>query len=115
MQTATNQSRPQQTLAEFGDLLLRTYISNCREKAPDDVHKQIVENTNVQLTCEMVIPTLLVGSIIGHEGKTINRIRQESGAKITIEKPVPGRNEQTITIVGNLEQTKLAYFELSDL
>lgn len=52
------------------------------------------------------------GAIIGPKGQKIAQIREQSGAGITIDKPVPGNNERIITISGTPEQIQNAQYLL---
>ena len=44
-----------------------------------------------------------VGSIIGTSGSTIRQIREETGAHISISKPIEGVQERRVDIVGDLD------------
>lgn len=59
----------------------------------------------------MTIPNELGGTIIGKGGERINRIREESGAQITIEPPQEN-SERIITIIGTQSQLQTAQFLL---
>ncbi|VDO24681.1 unnamed protein product [Haemonchus placei] len=64
----------------------------------------------VDLTC-VTIPSDLGGTIIGRGGDRINRIRDESGAQITLE-PSTGQEERVITITGTQAQIHAAQYLL---
>lgn len=48
----------------------------------------------------VLCPSSKIGSVIGKGGSIISQIRQESGAKVRVEEPVPGCDERVIVIVG---------------
>ncbi|KAL6012805.1 hypothetical protein ACLOJK_003294 [Asimina triloba] len=48
----------------------------------------------------VLCPALKSGSVIGKGGTVVNKIRQETGAKIRIEDTIPGCTERIIVIVG---------------
>jgi len=52
------------------------------------------------------------GAIIGKGGSRIRRIRQDSGAGITIAEPNQGSNERIITITGSQGQIRMAQYLL---
>lgn len=54
----------------------------------------------------------LAGAIIGKGGGRIRRIRNESGAYITIDEPLPGSSDRIITISGNPKQIQMAQYLL---
>ncbi|CAF3315034.1 unnamed protein product [Rotaria sp. Silwood2] len=55
-------------------------------------------------TQQVTIPHELAGAIIGSRGTRISQIRQQSGASIKIDDPLPGTNDRIITIVGTPNQ-----------
>ncbi|PIO56320.1 KH domain protein [Teladorsagia circumcincta] len=59
----------------------------------------------------VTIPSDLGGTIIGRGGDRINRIRDESGAQITLE-PSTGQEERVITITGTQAQIHAAQYLL---
>lgn len=59
-------------------------------------------------TVEVVVPRALVPSIYGEDGGCLKKIRQISGAKITITEPRPGATETAIIISGAPEETHAA-------
>ncbi|XP_037924957.1 glycine-rich cell wall structural protein 1.0 isoform X2 [Hermetia illucens] len=61
---------------------------------------------------QVSIPKDLAGAIIGKAGNRIRRIRNESGAYITIDEPLPGSNDRIITISGNPKQIQMAQYLL---
>nr|CAB3253799.1 heterogeneous nuclear ribonucleoprotein K-like [Phallusia mammillata] len=76
---------------------------------------QYVENpveVGDEHTTQVTIPTSLAGSIIGKGGNRIRQIRQDSGAIIKIDEPVPGSEDRVITITGTQEQTQNAQYLL---
>ena len=63
----------------------------------------------------MTIPSEYVGAIIGKGGERIKRIRDESGAKIQIDKESTyGNDEQIINISGTPEQIQMAQHLLQE-
>ncbi|ULU12718.1 hypothetical protein L5515_001825 [Caenorhabditis briggsae] len=62
-------------------------------------------------TFQVTIPSDLGGTIIGRGGERIARIRQESGAQITLE-PSNGQPERIITIKGTEQQIHSAQYLL---
>ena len=50
------------------------------------------------------------GAIIGKGGARIRKIRNDSGAGISIEEALPGSNERLITITGTPTQINLAQY-----
>uniref|UniRef100_A0A914Z4C7 K Homology domain-containing protein n=1 Tax=Panagrolaimus superbus TaxID=310955 RepID=A0A914Z4C7_9BILA len=66
-----------------------------------------MQQTQVQVT----IPNELGGTIIGKGGERINRIRQQSGARIEIA-PSVGSEDRVITIIGTQPQIQAAQYML---
>ncbi|CAI4227285.1 unnamed protein product [Auanema sp. JU1783] len=62
-------------------------------------------------TTQVTIPSDLGGTIIGRNGERINKIRDDSGANITLEKST-GAAERIITISGTAEQIHTAQYLL---
>nr|XP_039267431.1 heterogeneous nuclear ribonucleoprotein K-like isoform X1 [Styela clava] len=63
-------------------------------------------------TTKVTIPTNLAGAIIGKGGQRIRQIRQDCGAQIKIDEPLPGSNDRIITIIGSQEQIQNAQYLL---
>ncbi|GJQ76519.1 putative RNA binding protein [Trypoxylus dichotomus] len=63
-------------------------------------------------TTQVTIPKDLAGAIIGKGGGRIRKIRQDSGAGITIDEPLPGSNDRIITITGLPNQIQMAQYLL---
>ncbi|XP_076257715.1 heterogeneous nuclear ribonucleoprotein K isoform X1 [Rhynchophorus ferrugineus] len=61
---------------------------------------------------QVTIPKDLAGAIIGKGGGRIRKIRQDSGAGITIGKPLPGSNDRIITINGTPNEIQMAQYLL---
>lgn len=64
----------------------------------------------VTLTVTVVIPAQACGLIIGKGGERINHIRESTQAKIQMQskdKAIPGINERTVSIQGNLLQCQM--------
>lgn len=59
-------------------------------------------------TQQVTIPHELAGAIIGPRGTRISQIRQQSGASIKIDDPLPGTNDRIISIIGNPSQISQA-------
>ncbi|PIN18651.1 PolyC-binding proteins alphaCP-1 [Handroanthus impetiginosus] len=64
----------------------------------------IVTNTTV----EIAIPDNLIGSIYGENGSNMARLRQISGAKVTVHEPRPGTTQRTVVISGTPDETQVA-------
>ncbi|PAA69796.1 hypothetical protein BOX15_Mlig004678g1 [Macrostomum lignano] len=64
-------------------------------------------NENMSLTVEHSIPDRLVGLMIGKGGESINRLQDESGARIQISTDNSGPQRQ-VTITGTQEQVERA-------
>lgn len=65
-------------------------------------------STSTQVT----IPTDLAGAIIGKGGSRIRKIRNDSGAGIAIDEPLPGSTDRVITISGTPNQIQMAQYLL---
>jgi len=63
-------------------------------------------------TTQVTIPDELAGTIIGKGGERINRIRQDSGARIDVGTNNYGSNERIITITGTSHQIQSAQYHL---
>ncbi|KAF5301364.1 hypothetical protein FQA39_LY10762 [Lamprigera yunnana] len=61
---------------------------------------------------QVTIPKDLAGAIIGKGGGRIRKIRQDSGAGITIDEPLMGSNDRIITITGTSNQIQMAQYLL---
>ena len=61
---------------------------------------------------QVTIPKDLAGAIIGKGGGRIRKIRQDSGAGITIDEPLMGSNDRIITITGTQNQIQMAQYLL---
>ncbi|XP_044264299.1 heterogeneous nuclear ribonucleoprotein K isoform X1 [Tribolium madens] len=68
--------------------------------------------TGSKTTTQVTIPKDLAGAIIGKGGGRIRKIRQDSGAGITIDEPLPGSNDRIITISGTPNQIQMAQYLL---
>ena len=53
------------------------------------------------------VPQASIGSIIGSAGTNINRIRQETGAKIKVFDDPAADGQRTIEIAGTQEQVRV--------
>uniref|UniRef100_T1JND7 K Homology domain-containing protein n=1 Tax=Strigamia maritima TaxID=126957 RepID=T1JND7_STRMM len=67
---------------------------------------------NQPTSTQVTIPKDLAGSIIGKGGARIRKIRQDSGAGITIDEALPGANDRIITITGSSSQIQMAQYLL---
>ncbi|XP_071053975.1 heterogeneous nuclear ribonucleoprotein K isoform X2 [Onthophagus taurus] len=67
---------------------------------------------NGRSSTQVTIPKDLAGAIIGKGGGRIRKIRQDSGAGITIDEPLQGSNERIITITGMPNQIQMAQYLL---
>lgn len=54
----------------------------------------------------------MAGAIIGKGGSRIRQIRNDSGASITIDEPLPGSCDRIISITGSSESIKNAQYLL---
>jgi len=71
---------------------------------------------DVQLTCTIAIPGQACGLIIGKGGERINQLRDTTQAKIQMQskdKAVPGLNERTVSVQGNLMQVTMGVNEIA--
>ena len=68
------------------------------------------------LTVEMSLPDGTAGLIIGRGGRTINRIRQQSGANVNISKKGHGMSgsDRMVTIQGTGQQISMAQQMITD-
>lgn len=64
-------------------------------------------NSSVE-TQQVTIQHEYAGAIIGPRGTRISQIRQQSGASIKIDDPLPGTNSRIITIIGTPSQISQA-------
>jgi len=73
----------------------------------------VVSSIKTTVTIQMEIPDILVGAILGKQGKTVHEFIQFSGAKIQFSGKndfAPGTTDRILTIQGDLNQTQIAYF-----
>ena len=73
----------------------------------------IINNIKTTVSIQMEIPDILVGAILGKQGKTVHEFIQFSGAKIQFSGKndfAPGTTDRILTIQGDLNQTQIAYF-----
>lgn len=61
---------------------------------------------------QVTVPSDMTGAIIGQGGSRIRTIRNQSGATIIIDDPLPGSNENIITIEGTQSQIHSAQYIL---
>lgn len=65
-------------------------------------------------TVDVSIPKDLAGAIIGKAGSRIRQVRDESGARVTIDEALPGSNDRIIHITGTPEQIQSAQFMMQN-
>lgn len=73
----------------------------------------IINSIKTTVSIQMEIPDILVGAILGKQGKTVHEFIQFSGAKIQFSGKTdfaPGTTDRILTIQGDLNQTQIAYF-----
>lgn len=73
----------------------------------------VISSIKTTVTIQMEIPDILVGAILGKQGKTVHEFIQFSGAKIQFSSKndfAPGTTDRILTIQGDLNQTQIAYF-----
>ncbi|KAK3420192.1 hypothetical protein EUGRSUZ_G00993 [Eucalyptus grandis] len=64
----------------------------------------IVTNTTV----EIVVPENVIHCVYGENGSNLSRLRQISGAKVTVHEPRLGKSESTIVISGTPDEAQAA-------
>ncbi|XP_060537140.1 heterogeneous nuclear ribonucleoprotein K [Cylas formicarius] len=72
----------------------------------------VTSSTGGKNSTQVTIPKDLAGAIIGKGGGRIRKIRQDSGAGITIDEPLPGSNDRIITITGSPNEIQMAQYLL---
>uniref|UniRef100_T1P7Q6 KH domain protein n=1 Tax=Musca domestica TaxID=7370 RepID=T1P7Q6_MUSDO len=75
---------------------------------PNNITGTLPEGHDPKNSTQVSIPKEMAGAIIGKGGSRIRRIRNESGAYITIDEPLPGSTDRIITISGNPKQIQMA-------
>lgn len=73
----------------------------------------LASSIKTQVTIQMEIPDILVGAILGKQGKTVHEFIQFSGARIQFSAKndfAPGTTDRILTIQGDVNQTQIAYF-----
>ena len=73
----------------------------------------LAASIKTQVTIQMEIPDILVGAILGKQGKTVHEFIQFSGARIQFSAKndfAPGTTDRILTIQGDVNQTQIAYF-----
>ncbi|XP_065366800.1 heterogeneous nuclear ribonucleoprotein K homolog isoform X2 [Calliphora vicina] len=78
----------------------------------NNITGNLPEGHDPKNSTQVSIPKDLAGAIIGKGGGRIRRIRNESGAYITIDEPLPGSTDRIITISGNPKQIQMAQYLL---
>ncbi|XP_059225185.1 heterogeneous nuclear ribonucleoprotein K isoform X2 [Stomoxys calcitrans] len=79
---------------------------------PNNITGTLPEGHDPKNSTQVSIPKDMAGAIIGKGGGRIRRIRNESGAYITIDEPLPGSTDRIITISGNPKQIQMAQYLL---
>lgn len=69
----------------------------------------VFDNINTKVQIQMEIPELLVGPIMGIQGSILQEFVQFSGAKIEFSRSELGMSHRTLTMLGDLNQTQIAY------
>ncbi|ERN14218.1 RNA-binding KH domain-containing protein RCF3 isoform X1 [Amborella trichopoda] len=85
---------------------LPDYDRGFTQRRPDGVGSQSAIITST--TVEVVVPRAVVPTIYGENGECLKKIRQISGANITITEPRHGAKETAVIISGTPEQTNAA-------
>ncbi|KAI5065023.1 hypothetical protein GOP47_0019718 [Adiantum capillus-veneris] len=57
--------------------------------------------TEEEFTIRMLCPNTRIGSIIGKGGNVIKKMREETGAKIKVEEPIPDCDERVVLIIAS--------------
>lgn len=79
---------------------------------PNNITGALPEGHDPKNSTQVSVPKDMAGAIIGKGGGRIRRIRNESGAYITIDEPLPGSTDRIITISGNPKQIQMAQYLL---
>ena len=74
------------------------------------------EDTKVSITLRTIVTGPEAGCIIGRGGEAVNNIRDESGAKIKIERSSQTQKERIITVDGHTDSIfKVLYLRYSEI
>ena len=79
-------------------------------KAAAEAGAEGMATPEVSMTCTVVIPSQACGLIIGKGGERINLLRETTQSKIQVQskdKAVPGVNERTVSVQGNMLQCQM--------
>lgn len=87
------------------------YISSSVHKNYDKILNLKIYNISLPDYWPILI-SQLAGAIIGKGGGRIRKIRNDSGAGITIDEPLQGSNDRIITITGSPNQIQMAQYLL---
>ncbi|OWM87723.1 KH domain-containing protein HEN4-like isoform X2 [Punica granatum] len=68
------------------------------------IKSAIVTNTTV----EIAVPEEVIHCVYGENSRNLARLREISGAKVTIHDPLPGKSERTVVISGTPDETQAA-------
>ncbi|CAM0880577.1 unnamed protein product [Alopecurus aequalis] len=67
-----------------------------------------VHSSRPNVTGNIMVPRLLIPALCGHDGGCLNKIREFSGAKITIDEPLADSMDTAVTIFGTPDQMHAA-------
>lgn len=67
-----------------------------------------VHSSRPNITGNLMVPRLVIPALCGHDGGCLNKIREFSGAKITIDDPLADSMDTTVTIFGTPDQMHAA-------
>ncbi|NXD45929.1 PCBP2 protein, partial [Copsychus sechellarum] len=81
-----------------------------RVSSPAGVPRRWQGGAGAEPSSLCVLPSQLIGCIIGRQGAKINEIRQMSGAQIKIANPVEGSTDRQVTITGSAASISLAQY-----
>nr|GMC57288.1 KH domain-containing protein HEN4-like [Ipomoea batatas] len=71
-------------------------------------HGRLDANGVADTTVEIMVPGQKFGSIYGEDGTNLNRLKEISGTKVTLEDPHPGENNGKVIITGTPERIQIA-------
>jgi len=71
----------------------------------------LLRSQNHAFSCSVL---QLAGAIIGKAGCRIRQVREESGARVTIDEALPGSTDRIIHITGTPEQIQSAQFMMQN-
>ncbi|XP_019185695.1 PREDICTED: KH domain-containing protein HEN4 isoform X2 [Ipomoea nil] len=71
-------------------------------------HGSLDANGVADITVEIMVPGQKFGSIYGEDGTNLNRLKEISGTKVTLEDPHPGENNGKVIITGTPDRIQIA-------